>query len=317
MIAPEKKPVDLTTPLVEAFEKHYKLKRLLGASASTTKQYHIQFRHMRDYLGREPTVADLNDETVAGVMAASLERGNRPATANKTRNHLLAMWRYFHGRRVIEYAPDVPKLPEPSEMPVAWTRDELARLLEACRNVEGYIEWRNDAGVLCHIPRADWWLALHQVLWSGGERVGAILQVRWSDVDLDGGWLIVRAELRKFRKQSRTYRLSPEAIEALRKIVEPERELVFHWPSWPTHIWWHYKRIRKSAGLPTTRRDAFHKMRRSVASYGAEAGVDPCFLMGHSSRQVTERSYLDPRIAKVPQAADSLFVMGSKPESED
>ncbi len=68
-----------------------------------------------------------------------------------------------------------------------------------------------------------------------------------------------------------------------------------------------YRKMRKRAGLPTTRRDSFHKMRRSVASYGAEAGIDPTHLMGHSSRAITEKSYLDPTIAKTPQASEHLF----------
>ena len=307
--------VTTQTTLVDAFEKQYRPKRLIGCSSNTIRQYHYQFAHLRRYLGREPLIGDLTDENLSGVMEAVVAKGRRPTTANKIRNHILAMWRYFHGRGVIRLAPDVAAMPEPQMTPRAWSREDLALLMTSCRAQKGAYTWTNDEGRECSIAKADWWVAIHEVLWSTGERIGAIMQVTWDDVDLADGWLVVRAEVRKFRKEPRTYKLTPEAVAALEQIREPERELVFHWPRIYTHLWYVYRKIRADVGLPTSRMDGFHKMRRSVASYGAEAGVDPCFLMGHSSRRVTERSYLDTRIATVPQAADSLFKLTS-PSSE-
>jgi integrase len=51
----------------------------------------------------------------------------------------------------------------------------------------------------------------------------------------------------------------------------------------------------------------FHRLRKSVSSHLEAAGINSTSAMGHSSREVTERSYIDRRIAKTVSPADVLF----------
>jgi hypothetical protein len=48
-------------------------------------------------------------------------------------------------------------------------------------------------------------------------------------------------------------------------------------------------------------------MRRSVASHLQAAGIDACTALGHSSPEVTRKSYLDPRIVVTAKTCDVLF----------
>ena len=43
----------------------------------------------------------------------------------------------------------------------------------------------------------DWWAALLLVAWNSGERIGAIMALDWSCVDLESRWLRFNAEHRK------------------------------------------------------------------------------------------------------------------------
>jgi integrase len=62
--------------------------------------------------------------------------------------------------------------------------------------------------------------------------------------------------------------------------------------------------------LPTDREHSFHCIRKTGASFADAAGADASKLLGHSSRSVTERHYLDPSIAKRDHAVDFLFRPG-------
>lgn len=83
----------------------------------------------------------------------------------------------------------------------------------------------------------------------------------------------------------------------------------FEWPYCKTYLWLMFGKLLRQAGLPNGRRDKFHKIRRSVASWFEVAGGNATELLGHSGREIT-RLYLDPTICQKPQAADRLFRPG-------
>jgi len=155
-----------------------------------------------------------------------------------------------------------------------------------------------------------WWRALLMVLWSSGERIGALLSIGWEHVDLEGGWITIPAELRKGRKRDMAYRLWPEAVELLKCL--PRRKKVFDWPYDPTYIFAKFGEILRVAGLPHGRKDKFHRIRRTVASHFEAAGGNATNLLGHSDRATT-MCYLDPKVVKQPQAADLLWRPDDEP----
>jgi integrase len=171
------------------------------------------------------------------------------------------------------------------------------RLFESLKTVRGKVSG---------IPAADWWTALHFTAWDTAERITALMAITWSNLDLDRGYLLVPAEARKGKRTDRLYRIAPDTIAALKKIQSPPRDLVFPWDMHPTYLWKRYGILLKKAGLPHDAKSKFHRIRRTVASYSEEAGLNATELLGHSSRKVTLR-YLDPRIVGEKHAVDVLF----------
>lgn len=286
------------TPLDRFFDEHFAPACLAKYAARNVAYFRTALLSpLVRYLGREALIGDLTEETLSSYLGHLSEVGKSAGTAAKARNHLRALAGLAFRKRLLEEIPEVPAVPQPRRIPRAWMRDELATIWKACQEQQGTI-----AG----IDAAAWWLALHEVLWwSGGERIGAVLQLRWSDVDLDSGWLIVPAEVRKFQTEDKSAELPPSCIEALRAIEQPKRELIFPFPR--CLLYKRYRQLLKRAGLPHGRKDKFHRIRRSAASWFEAGGGDATKLLGHSARRVTTTSYLDPRIAKQVQAASVLF----------
>jgi integrase len=78
------------------------------------------------------------------------------------------------------------------------------------------------------------------------------------------------------------------------------------WDRHPTYVYNRLKIILKRAGLPHGRKDKFHKVRKTTASYYEAAGGSAQRLLDHSSPAVTRR-YLDPRIVSPGVPAPSVL----------
>ena len=282
--------------LVDFFDQFYAPLRLRSRSANTLRLYRHTFRKFADFLGRTPLLSDLSDDTVSRLMAWCRHEGLSARTANKLRDQLLAVWRFACRKGALTVWPDVEPEVEPVRIPVAWNDQQLAALFRAIRETEGWIG---------KIRAALWWEALHLILYDTAERIGAVMQLRWENVDLDGAWVRFPAETRKGGKQDRAYPIDRQTVESLRLIRMPWRDDVFTWPYDDAYLYARYKRLLKRAGLPTDRMSMFHRMRRTVASMYEARGGNASELLGHSSRAVT-RKYLDPRITGGAHAIDKL-----------
>jgi len=275
--------------LTEFFTVHYQPKRLHGKSKNTVRLYEVCFRNMARTLGRDPTLADLTNENISAHMQRLLDEGRSKATANKERCQLVALWRYASRIRMIDGWPDVPKEQEPARVPMAWTREDIDKLLQACARTEGTIK---DSS----IPNWLWWTTLVRIMLDTGERVGAVTAARWSWIE--NGSILIPAEARKGAKRDKWFALSPQTmiyISQLRKLTAGDR--VFYWPYCSTYLWNRYQRILASADLPTGRKSSTHRLRKTHASVGFAAGLDPQELLDHTDRRTTQR-YLDPRFSR-------------------
>ena len=154
------------------------------------------------------------------------------------------------------------------------------------------------------IQETDWWAALFLVLFDTGERIGAVMELTWENVDMSAGWLTIPAEVRKGRTRDIVARLHPETVARL-DALRPRGQKIFPWPYCKTLLWYHLGRVLKAAGLPHDQRSKFHRMRRTVASYFELAGGNATELLDHSSRKVT-RAYLDGRIIERKHPADMI-----------
>lgn len=285
-----------TLSLQEFFGQFFEPLRLRSRSERTRELYRTTLRTFAKFLGRVPTVQDLGDDQVNRYLSWFRGLPRAPASVNKERNNLLAIWRYAARKRFVEQWPDVDAEVEPKRVPQAWTETEVFRLFAAIKQ---------ETGLIAGIPAALWWQGLHLVGWDTGERIGAVLGLEWANVDLVGRWALCVAESRKGKREDRIYRLAADTCDVLRQIRRPFKR-VFEWPYCANYIWAKYAVILRRAGLPADRRSKFHRLRRTVASNFEAAGGDATALLGHSRRSITER-YLDPRICQQQQAADLLF----------
>ena len=288
-------PVDGS--LAAWFERVYRPRRLLGRAETTRRRYHCVLRQFGRFLEREPRVSDLTETPIQEFLAWYFEtRGVVPITVNTARSHLLALARFAHAKGFLEEVPDISQLPVDRGVPEAWTIEELAQLSVACRGCSGKV-----AG----IPARLYWDCVVWLLYDTGVRCGALWQLRQADVDLERAAILIRPETQKQRAGQWQPFSKRDTLPLVRAIWLPQRELLFPWELHYTSRWNHFARILRRAGLPHTRRDKFHKIRRSHASYVDAGGGDATASLGHSSPAVT-RGYLDPRICNQDRPVDLL-----------
>ncbi|MBC7816268.1 MAG: tyrosine-type recombinase/integrase, partial [Planctomycetaceae bacterium] len=286
---------------LDAALKLYERERLPFGSDSTKRQLRINIERLGTFLGRSPMSSDLTNDIVLEGMVKMRESGLSPRTANKFRDNLLAVWRFLHQRRIVENLPDVKPVNEPERDPIAWSREELAKLWAACESQRGLIG---------EVSARLWWRTLHAVAWNTGERISALLGVSRIDVDVERGWIVVRAEHRKGKRADQTSKLHPDTCKLLKDLLSASSApLVFPWPHRHEYLWPCYGRLLEKAGLPSDRQHKFHCLRKSAASWFEAAGGNAQQLLGHADARVTQK-YLDPRIVRTTHASELLFQPG-------
>lgn len=291
----------LDDSLLSCFENLYRRHKLAGKTAGTVRKYRAAIRHFGKSLGHVPRLADLSDLAILDVMDHVLRKGRSPATCNNVRAKLISLWSFLARKGLVTSWPDVQLFDEPERLPQAWLPHELARLWRACLE---------SSGSICGRPAGNWWLSLHSLLYDSGERIGAVMQLTWGDVDLTTRYVTFRASTRKGKRKPNLKRLHPDTVSLLAPHVGRSDELVFPWPLTMERLWQVYEDVLSRAGLATDRWHKFHTMRRTHASVFEAAGGDASKSLGHSSRAITERSYLDRRICPEKQPVDFLFRPG-------
>jgi integrase len=159
-----------------------------------------------------------------------------------------------------------------------------------------------------------WWSALFSCLWDTGERIAAMMDLRWDGVDLEGLTVFLPAEVRKGGHTDRIYPIAEETAQLLHRL--PREYRPFFWPYDNGTLYNRLTKMLMKGGLPADRRSKFHRIRRSTASHYEAAGGNATELLGHTSRTVT-RGYLDPRIVKTASAVDLLFRPGKSDGKTD
>lgn len=281
--------------VIEFFECNYKPIRLRGRSANTDRLYRSSIRLLDKVLGRSAVMTDLSDLTVARVMQFVLDKGGSPFSANKHRSQILAIWRYACMIKLVDAWPTVMPEPTPERIPVAWIASDLHQLMNTIDSLPGCVG---------HVPARLWWKSLLLILIDTGERISAITQIQWSDIESE--WLLVKAEYRKGKKRDRRYLLTSDTLATLDLLRRHgNTNSVFPWPFSRTYLWTLYTRILKKAGLPCGRKDKFHRVRKTIGSVAYANGLDATSVLDHSSARVT-KAYLDPRFR--PQVEHATVV---------
>ena len=164
--------------------------------------------------------------------------------------------------------------------------------------------------------RLDWRFHVALVLaHETGHRIGAIRNLLWSDVDLEGETIRWRAQHEKTGYEHTTP-LTPEAVEALGEArrhnpagadapVLPATRNPSECVGFPqTRFWW--KRAERLAGLEPKRGRGWHSLRRKFASDLMDLPLKVlCELGGWKAAKTVLRCYQQPDEAQLRQAIRS------------
>lgn len=246
----------------------------------------------------EPTLSDLDDLLVMRFLrwrAQTIHHGRLPSqsTVSKDRDNLLALATFAAKKRMrptpaeepIEFLV-LPNRPPVLKIPVAYTIEEIARLVQLARTREGLAGGQ---------PAGWFWSTLLQAGFLTGERIGALLGIRWREVDTAGRMLTFLAATRKGRQRDIQRSITAELAGELEPRRQGDGDLVWDWcRDHDYHSLWPSMRLLcRRAGIRIT---GFHALRKASASYIAAAGGNAQEHLSHASPAMTRDHYLDPRI---------------------
>lgn len=289
--------------LREVLERYAVLQNL---SDRTVVLYGHTLDRFRDCIGHEPTIDDLDDMVVAGFLrwraVTPHKRGVvSAASVAKDKCQLVAMANFAAKKRMrksdgelVEFLA-LPRGRTIRHAPQAYTAEEVTRLILEARRRQGEVDGHS-AGW--------WWSTLIYTAWQTAERIGALLAVRWADVDLDGRTMLFRAETRKGRSSDLLRAITPDLADLLRPEQREPQRPVWHWDRKAyTSLWISLRLLARRAGIRGT---GFHKLRKASASYVQAAGGDATDHLGHSKPEVTRAHYIDSRITQTRPAVEFL-----------
>jgi integrase len=162
------------------------------------------------------------------------------------------------------------------------------------------------------LPVAWFWGTLIRVAFETGERRGALMSLRWSEVDLEGLQITFLAETRKGRSRDIVRAISQSLADQLKLHRRAPGDLVWRYPGRPHSLYASWGLLRKRAGVQVR---GLHSVRKASASYLAAAGGDASQHLGHSNPRTTA-VYLDPSIVRPTETAVSRLPQLGGPDAE-
>jgi integrase len=139
------------------------------------------------------------------------------------------------------------------------------------------------------------WMEMYcMLLCNTGQRSGAVISLRWKDVDLDGRCIYFSANRKSRQKCVADVAMNDDLYEYMmaNRVLDGEKLVVAQNGRRPMSLNYQWRKLMVAAGLPTTITP--HIIRHSVATNLVSSGV-PILrvskLLGHSSSVITEKVY--------------------------
>ncbi len=255
--------------------------------------------HWKRFLGREPMIADFDDLEVSRFLVSrtgAKKKGGKTISANtvaKDKAQLSALWTFAAKKRLVDQFPSLPRTHLVHRTPKAATVDTLEAMMAAAATGRKKMYGR--------VPVVWFWRTLIRVAFETGERRGALVALRWSEVDLEGRQITFLAETRKGRSRDIVRAISQSLADELREHRGAASDLVWQYPGKQHSMYAAWDLLRKRAGVHVR---GLHSIRKSSASYLAAAGGNASEHLGHSNPRTTA-VYLDPSIVRPTETAVS------------
>lgn len=264
-------------------------------SPNTERLFRTVMRHWTRWLGHPANVSDFSERALVAYMRARRLLGRADATIDNEGVKLLVLWR-FAAKQGLCAEPTISISRAKPDAPQALMRHQVRALFRAAakskREVAGH-QYR------LYFP------ALLGVIWATGERITAVCELERKDIDVRSRSVTFRK--RKGRGGALVKTLPRMTCWAVKKWlkVAPEQK-PFSVVAIST-LYYHLEQVMIAAEIPVNRRNKFHALRRSHASYLKLAGGDATQSLGHDSERTTRTHYYDPRIVHRRSAASYLF----------
>ena len=252
------------------------------------------------FLGREPELSDFAALEVAKFLQwrTTDTRAGRRISANtvaKDKAQITSLWNFAAKERLVEKFPSLPRTRLVHHTPKAATVDAMQALIAAAG--------RGRKKMYGDLPVAWFWRTLIRCAFETGERRGALVELRWSEVNLEGRQITFLAETRKGRSRDIVRAISPTLADELRQHRGQPGQLVWRYPGKKHSMYAAWDLIRKRSGVYVR---GLHSVRKASASYLAAAGGNASEHLGHSNPRITA-VYLDPSIVRPKETAVDML----------
>jgi integrase len=297
----------------DAIERYLEAKRRDGLQKSTLDGYEYKLNNFARHTPIGAMVRDVQPDHVHSYINARVNEGQKDesppsnATMRSRYRHVKAFFSWAVKNNLVDENPvNEVRRPRKEEKTKAFLKPEdIKKIL---RVVDAHREMRE--GEPGPTPRDTWLKEMIRVAVGTGLRRGELLNLRWGDVDLESGRLVVRNRDGFTAKngRERTVPLRGDALETLRAMNEArsplDNEPVFVDASGdvpkPDRVSKRFKFYVRKAGLSDREELSFHSCRHTTGSWLSMQGVPLRVIseiLGHSSTQVTEMySHLSPDV---------------------
>lgn len=267
-----------STSLQVALERYCLQRRL---SRNTAYIYRRSLAIFEEWLGRAAEIQDLDDLAVSRWVEW-LEGRYAQRTVVGYRVNVLSLWRWLADCGACDPPRRVRLVPRPDPCPIAWTSDEIRRVLEQCHQLQGCFPDGTRCSAYC--------TALVCFCYDTGLRKSDAWSVRWEQIREDG--TIVMRQQKTSRRHFPVAR--PGTMDLMRHLDRDPPVGCPYRDSSPFYRYWK-KHVTRPAGV---RHGVLQQIRRTGATHLAiEHPEHVQRYLGHRSSEM-QRHYVDESIAR-------------------
>ena len=300
-------------PMSKAVKRFLDTKEQEGLQDSSLDSYRYKLEALSDQLPNDIMVRHV---TGAHIRPYVHEAEVTNATQRSRYRHIRAFFSWVVDRDLADESPleDLKQPRKETKKPVFLSPEDVMKLF---RTIKAWREMHE--GKPGPTPRDTWLKQMIRVAVGTGLRRGELLNLHWSDVDLDREELMVRHrdDFSPKNGQERVVPLRGDAFDALQSMKERRKPIpgdrVFldanDEPPKEDRVTKRFKFYVRKAELEDKEDLKFHSCRHTTGSWLSMQGVPLRIIseiLGHSSTQVTEKySHLQPEVLE--RAMDETF----------